>query len=262
MSRLCRTCEKPLGPQNRSGYCKHHVSAVLAADPAWREKQRAAAKQSIYANPDRLAAMRRQMIANGKLPHAVEARRQSCIDRKLWEQGHEKLARDGSEARRRAGERGSATKLAAIPLHLRGQYRELTKLGHRADDAKRMIIEQNELEMKRWRREITGETPPTTMVMIKPLPEPTGGDEIDRVGAMLSVSREEILGRVRTPHLVDARAAIAVLLRGQGKPFAEIGSILGRDHSSVMHLVRTFHQRAARCPALYLVVQGAERLAA
>jgi hypothetical protein len=49
------------------------------------------------------------------------------------------------------------------------------------------------------------------------------------------ITIKELLGPSRSMRLVDARAAVAALLREAGYSYPEIGKIIGRDHSSVFH---------------------------
>ncbi len=52
------------------------------------------------------------------------------------------------------------------------------------------------------------------------------------------VSVEGLLGPRKTHLVVTARHDLMSCLWGSGLPYAEIGRLLGRDHSSVMHGVR------------------------
>jgi chromosomal replication initiation ATPase DnaA len=54
-----------------------------------------------------------------------------------------------------------------------------------------------------------------------------------------SVSRAALRGRRRPAQLVHARAVAARLLRARTRmSLAEVGAVLGRDHSTVLHLLR------------------------
>lgn len=143
----CATCAAPLGPRNRSGYCKRHVSAAMAADPAWRDRQRTGVARSM-ANPDRLAAMREAARRNGKVPGATEARRRSIMERRMWEQGHAALVGD-TEARVRAGRNRTNTVLGAIPPKYRPDYRMLVQTKNvTAAEAQRIILEQAATDLR------------------------------------------------------------------------------------------------------------------
>lgn len=54
-----------------------------------------------------------------------------------------------------------------------------------------------------------------------------------------AVPIEIILGRRRTRTVVAARRKLCIALRDAGLSYPEIGRCIGRDHTSVIHLVRT-----------------------
>lgn len=51
-------------------------------------------------------------------------------------------------------------------------------------------------------------------------------------------TENEILSPRRRPEIVDARQAIAICLRYKGHSFPAIGSVMKRDHTSILHLVQ------------------------
>ena len=58
------------------------------------------------------------------------------------------------------------------------------------------------------------------------------------VGVAFGVSKSEIVGTCRKAYIVDARVAYAHLLRNVKKmTFQDIGAILGKDHSTIIHYV-------------------------
>jgi hypothetical protein len=69
---------------------------------------------------------------------------------------------------------------------------------------------------------------------------------VRQVGKALGIDPRDILGRSRFPEVVEARACVALLLRRQGMSYNRIGERLGRDHSSIMSLVRRAPEYAAR----------------
>lgn len=147
----CLTCDKQLGRYNRSGYCTRHVSAAVATDPQWREKQRSGAIRALQENPDRLTRLRERARIHGQLPQAIEGRRRHAIESRIWERGHATIAAD-PEIRARAGRRQSATKLGWCPNDLRGAYRQLVHSKKvPAAEARRMILEQHERRMVAFR---------------------------------------------------------------------------------------------------------------
>lgn len=153
MSAACQTCGKALGRNNRSGYCKHHVSAAKAQDPAWREAQRAGAKRALLADPERLDALRQriraQNIAPEKRAWAAERARQI----KFYEIGHRSCHTPEAQAKRSAS--CTATKLAWCPPHLRADYRRLVRTKHiPAAEAREIILAQEQAEIAAMRRRL------------------------------------------------------------------------------------------------------------
>ena len=61
------------------------------------------------------------------------------------------------------------------------------------------------------------------------------------------VSRDEILGRSRCQSIVAGRRALCRALRERGLSYPEIGRLVGRDHTTVMTLVR--HEGTKKLPA-------------
>lgn len=73
---------------------------------------------------------------------------------------------------------------------------------------------------------------------------------VRKVGSVLEIDPALILSDKRWSILVDARAAVAVAMRKRGASYPYIGKALGRDHTSILHLVRTFDARVAVRPYL------------
>lgn len=149
----CRSCSAPLSKANTSGYCKRHVSAAMASDPAWREKQKAGVRKAM-ADPVRLQAMREVARRNGKAPGATEKRSDAARRIRLWERGHDALA-GNTEALARRGRSRSSTVLAHIPRECRDDYRLLVRRKcFTAAEATAIVLAQHEADMNRFRREI------------------------------------------------------------------------------------------------------------
>lgn len=64
------------------------------------------------------------------------------------------------------------------------------------------------------------------------------GAEIAAAAADHGVSEDEIRGYDRRPHVVAARDQAMQAASQRGIPAAEIGRIMGRDHTSVLHAIR------------------------
>lgn len=61
---------------------------------------------------------------------------------------------------------------------------------------------------------------------------------VDSVARRHGVTVEAILSPERTPLVASARADLCVCLHASGVPYAEIGRLVGRDHTTAMYLVR------------------------
>ena len=67
----------------------------------------------------------------------------------------------------------------------------------------------------------------------------TVDDILDRVCARFKVSREALFSETRTMTLVAARKRAAKMMRrGLAMTYVQIGEVMGRDHTSIMHLVK------------------------
>lgn len=150
--RYCRECETELGPRNTSGLCRRHISGMNAANPEWREKQRAGIRRKFQSDPDYLERVR----ANARRAESMRDRqvmRERWFRERVWEKSNPAHP-PGSPSRLQAARTISATKLADIPAHLREMYREITRSGVRAAEARAMVMEHHETEMRRWRQDV------------------------------------------------------------------------------------------------------------
>lgn len=66
------------------------------------------------------------------------------------------------------------------------------------------------------------------------------GTIVDVLCRVCGVSKPQMLGTMRDKYMVLHRAAICVIAREQGHSFPQIGRVIGRDHSSVVHLVKRY----------------------
>lgn len=60
--------------------------------------------------------------------------------------------------------------------------------------------------------------------------------DIGLIALRFNLTRWDVLGRSHKRKVVDARRAVVMHYRAQGKSFPEIGAIIGRHHTSVMNL--------------------------
>jgi len=147
--RYCRACSTELGPRNTSGLCRQHVALRNATDPTWREKQRAGIRRKLQADPEYLETCR-ENARRASASRDRDVMRERWFRDRVWEKSNAAHP-SGSASRVQAGKTISATRLADIPPHLREMYRGLTRGGVKAAEARAMVMEHHETEMRRWR---------------------------------------------------------------------------------------------------------------
>lgn len=59
--------------------------------------------------------------------------------------------------------------------------------------------------------------------------------EIDAIAELHGYTLEDILGRSKLKPLVEVRRKCVVWMRGKGYSTTEIGRIMNRDHSTIVH---------------------------
>lgn len=146
----CKTCRAPLSRQNKSGYCRAHVAAYNLSHPHVREAQRAGIRRKYATDPAFLDGLRRRARALADDPVINAKRTKHFKDGRIWQMGS--IAAHAPEVRERAGKSCSATKLAWCPPHLRASYLHLVRNKRLlATEARALIEDQNDVEMRRWR---------------------------------------------------------------------------------------------------------------
>lgn len=157
MTRECTTCGKQISKQSRTGMCQPCSTRALNASPAFQERRLAGIRRKVETDPEHVARLRERIVAAGKLPQAVEARRAAMGQRRIWEHARGGPPA-GSPSRIRGGIRQSETKLAWCPRELRDAYRDLVKRKRiPAVEARRLILEQHDRNMANFRRLIGAE---------------------------------------------------------------------------------------------------------
>lgn len=74
-------------------------------------------------------------------------------------------------------------------------------------------------------------------------------------GDAMRISPKDVLSEARFSHFVECRSVVVEAMRRQGVPYTQIGRRMGRDHSTIINLHRTFAKRAERNPSLLRVVE-------
>jgi hypothetical protein len=214
--RTCIHCSGPISRDNRSGYCKGCTSVAI--------------KRALAADPARKAALVARARAIHRLPQSREARRRRWVENRYWERGNAALPA-GCEARKRGGKVLTARRLAWCPPALRSQYLELVNRKRvKAAEARRLILEQHEIEMRRWRRSIGAEPE------IKPDIAPARGLLfIDRASAVAAAHAgvPDIWVRTRDKAIVRARWAIYLALYRGGWTVHRIARETGMERKGV-----------------------------
>ena len=78
-------------------------------------------------------------------------------------------------------------------------------------------------------------------------PEAAHADQVVTMIATLhKVSRDDLVGPSQLPHLVEARREAAEILRKAGYSTPKIGTVLNRDHTTVLYLLETSASSATR----------------
>jgi len=65
-------------------------------------------------------------------------------------------------------------------------------------------------------------------------------DDVLRVLVKYEMEYEDLLGKVKIQRYVDARAELSRILRRRGLSYPQIGKVINRDHTSIIHLVRKY----------------------
>lgn len=150
--RYCRECTAELGYRNTSGYCRRHIARRNADDPTWRERQRAGIRRKFQSDPEYLDRVRIS-VRKAEASRDRAAMRERWLRDRVWEKSNAAHP-PGSPSRQQAARSISATKLADIPPHLREMYRDITYSGVRAAEARAMVLDHHETEMRRWRQDV------------------------------------------------------------------------------------------------------------
>jgi hypothetical protein len=229
--RTCADCSVALGRANQSGRCRRCLILNLAKDPAFQARRQAGIRRAFQANPERREEYAARARAIHKLPQAIEARRRGAIERRIWERGNAAQGPAGSPARVRAGKKGSAAKLAWCPPHLREHYRYLVYSQHvKAAEARALILEQHEAEMRRWRRAVGVEEP----AKVDATPS-KGVLFIDRASAVASAwaGVPDIWVKSRDQAVTRARWAVYLALRRGGWSVHRISVETGMERKGI-----------------------------
>lgn len=137
-------CGTTLGRRNRSGSCRPCTAKRINSDPAIALKRVAAIRERT-ADPAVRAQMgeRMRQVVKNMTPEQRERRREHGRNqvRKFLSRPDVKARTQSPEVRARAGKSRSETEMAWCPPHLRETYRELTRKGRRAPEAKALIAD-------------------------------------------------------------------------------------------------------------------------
>jgi len=220
-------CGTALGPRNTSGRCQRCALRQMNKDPGIRKRRSEARRRYFAENPDARAAL-------------VEQGRRQFLDNRLWEAGSKARTKESFE-------RGARTRtermLAWCPPELRGEYRRLLSNKYSAEEAKALILDQHEADMRRFRASI-GYSDPIDEAVLEPPPEqftPTDAPLFERTTAAVKYVAgltAPIWGDRREKPLVRARFAVMQLLRDSGWSNTQIAEEAGLDRTTVGYGLR------------------------
>lgn len=147
----CRAagCDRPLHRRNKTGLCAAHVKS----DPAYRARLAQSQRRALALDPTILERRAAAMRAKASTPEWKARNAELCRDRRLWEKGVAALT---PEIRAQQGRTFSARHGVASwsPPELVDLARALRAHGATLEEAKRMVDEQHERDMQRFRERI------------------------------------------------------------------------------------------------------------
>jgi hypothetical protein len=239
----CRTCGKQLYRAAKSGLC----GICIRHDPEAKQRRTEGYRRALEERPELKAAIIARVRALTQTREHAERSRRSMHERKLWVAGQAAQGA-GSDARKRAGRGIHETRMAWCPRHLRKDYRHMVDvLRYPAAEARQIILDQHETELRRLRIRMGAEKPDLSLVYIAPKPKlPKNLDELmERVAGGFGLTVADLTGRSREAVVVRARTALIAILRERGNSFPTIGRLVGgRDHTTIVHLFRKFEASA------------------
>lgn len=207
----CAGCGSQVSRSCQSGYCRS-----------------CAARRSYQVDPVRKAEALARLALAARDPQVKEQRRKRWVEGRFWEKGQSAQPK-GSSSRQRMAKSLSATHLAWCPPHLRERYRMLVRSKKlKAADARRIILEENEIEMRRWRRSVGAEPRPPAILG-------TGVSFIDRASAVAARHADVALiwTASQNKEAVRARQAVFLALRRGGWAWTRIASETGMGRKTI-----------------------------
>lgn len=165
----CKSCSVTLGPRNKSGYCRKCFSKCVPMSDDAKKRLSAAIRKRFQADPQFKADLQERARKASKSPKACKARKERWQREKMWEIGNEAARKP--EARKKAAIATRNTRLAWCPPHLREDYLRLIYSNReKAADAKRIILEQHEAELRRFRAKAQATAPSEESDAFEPVP--------------------------------------------------------------------------------------------
>jgi hypothetical protein len=181
------------------------------------------------ADPVRKARQGEIARAAANTPQSRAASVANLTKSRAWIAGNASRPK-GSPSRILAAERAAATKLSWCPPHLLDKYRVLIKKSVPSCDARRMILEEHEIEMRRWRKAVGAEP------IVAPEIAPSKGVlYIDRASAVAAewAVVPDIWAAARDKRIARARWAVYLALRRGGWSVHRIAAETGMERKGV-----------------------------
>lgn len=228
--RTCAECGTPLERRNTSGWCRRHFAPTRS--PETRAKISESRRRLFAADPVRKARQGDLARAAANSPKSRIAAVANLTNSRAWIAGNASRPK-GSESRLLAAKRAALTRLAWCPPELREQYRVLRqKKRVPAAEARSLILEEHEIEMRRWRKSVGAEP-----VVAPQIVSVKGALYIDRASAVAAAwaGVADLWAPSHDRRVARARWAVYLALRRGGWARHRIAVETGMDRTGVKY---------------------------
>lgn len=223
MSRTCSTCNAAIGERNRSGLCRSCVARRNATDPAMADRMKAGLRARL-ADPLYRAEHVARCVENGRnvSDEVREKRRQH--GRSMRDTLRQNSLSMTAEQRAENGRKRTETVLAWCPPEWRAKYKDLTKRGRRAAEAKRIVLDliagKPEPQPYAQQRSKLAWVPPGRLDEYRKLQSTVGAAEARRILEADMTPFERQLARV-----ASGAKLITIHRRPRGEPTMTLGGV-------------------------------------
>jgi hypothetical protein len=158
VSRVCVDCPSPISRRNASGRCRPCCARYNNANPEIVARRNAAIRERFADPAVRHAVAEGIRARNRNLPAAEMERRREhgrYLAANVLNRPEVRAANAAPDVRKRAGQARTATVLPWCPKDKLDAYRRLQRIGIRAAEAKRMILEEVRADARRQIEAVT-----------------------------------------------------------------------------------------------------------